>query len=329
MDRLIEIQKKKTDVALLSITSNSILVVFKAIVGLLIGSVAVLSEAIHSAMDLVAALIAFIAVRISYKSPDEDHSFGHGKVENISALAEALLIFIAAAWIIYEAVQKLISPHPLEHVSWGILVMLVSTVANFLVSQRLFKVAEETESAALLADGWHLRTDVYTSLGVSAALIIIFVGGLIIPGASLFWVDPVAAIIVAFLILRAAYKLTADSIRELMDASAPAIEQQWINNYLRNMRPTVRSFHRLRTRKSGPVRFINFHLVVNSSMTVSEAHELGDRITGDFQDHFPNADVTLHVEPCDGSCSNACVGGCLLTISERQSSRTGQKKHGN
>ncbi len=325
MDRLLENQKKKTRVALLSVTSNSILVLFKAVVGLMIGSVAVVSEAIHSGMDLIAALIAFIAVRISYKSPDEDHAFGHGKVENISALAEALLIFIAAAWIIYEAVHKLISPQPLEQVSWGVLVMLVSTIANFLVSQRLFKVAGETDSAALLADAWHLRTDVYTSLGVTCALIIILSGTFLLPGVNLFWVDPVAAIIVACLILRAAYRLTAASIRDLMDASAPAVEQQWMINYLKNMYPTIHSFHRLRTRKSGAIRFINFHLVVDPKMTVLESHELGDRITGDFKEHFPNADVILHVEPCDGSCSTACAGGCLLSIRQREEIRAKEK----
>jgi cation diffusion facilitator family transporter len=318
MDTLIENQKKKTRVALLSIASNSILVVFKAVVGLLIGSVAIISEAIHSGMDLIAALIAFIAVRISYKSPDADHAFGHGKVENISALAEALLIFAAAGWIIYEAVQKLISPHPIEQISWGLLVMLFSTIANFLVSQRLFRVARETDSAALLADGWHLRTDVYTSLGVFTALGVIFIVGYFAPGYNIFWIDPSAAIIVAMLILKAAFNLTTKSVKELMDISTPTEEQEWMKGYLKNMYPEIISYHRLRTRKSGALRHINFHLAVNPDMTVAEAHELGDRIIGDFKQHFNGADVLLHVEPCDGSCTPACISGCLLTPEKRQ-----------
>jgi len=327
MDKLLENQKKKTRVAMLSIVSNSILVVFKAVVGLMIGSVAIVSEAIHSGMDLIAAFIAFIAVRISFKRPDEDHAFGHGKVENISALAEALLIFIAAAWIIYEAIQKLLSPHAIEQISWGVLVMLFSSIANFLVSQRLFKVARETDSAALLADGWHLRTDVYTSLGVFAAMAVILAFEFFLPGFNIYWVDPAAAIIVALLILRAAFNLTVGSIKELMDISTPPTEQEWIKNYLRKLYPTVTSSHRLRTRKSGSLRFIDFHIVVKPEMTVSDAHDLGDKITADFKEHFYDADVLLHVEPCDGSCSPACISGCLLTGKQRENIQSVKDKN--
>ena len=161
-------QREKSRVAALSVISNTVLVLFKAIVGILIGSVSVLSEAIHSGMDLVAALIAFFAVRIAGMAADEDHPFGHTKVENISAAIEALLIFAAAVWIISEAIQRLINPRPIETVGWGVGIMLISTIANLIVSRLLFKVGKETDSAALLADGWHLRTDVYTSVGVMA-----------------------------------------------------------------------------------------------------------------------------------------------------------------
>lgn len=176
-------QRKKTRVATLSVISNSVLVLFKAAVGLSIGSVAVLSEAIHSGMDLIAAIIAFFAVNMSGKAADEDHAFGHTKVENISAAVEALLIFVAAAWIIYEAVHKLIKPQPLETVSWGVGVMLLSTIVNIVVSQRLFKVGKETDSAALSADAWHLRTDVYTSAGVMVGLGIIWLGARFFPAS--------------------------------------------------------------------------------------------------------------------------------------------------
>ena len=155
-----DIQTQKTSVALLSIISNSILVTLKLVTGILIGSVSVLSEAAHSSMDLIASIIAFIAVRISGKRPDEDHHFGHGKVEDISALAEALLILVAAIWIIFEAVQKLIKPQALEAVDWGLGVMLLSVIANIVVSRLLFKVGKNSESPALIADAWHLRTDV-------------------------------------------------------------------------------------------------------------------------------------------------------------------------
>ncbi|MBM3155393.1 MAG: cation transporter [Chloroflexi bacterium] len=310
-------QSQKNRVAALSVISNSILVVFKLVVGVIIGSVSVISEAIHSGMDLVAAVIALVAVRISGRSPDEDHAFGHGKVEDIAAAVEALLIFAAAIWIIYEAVNKLVSPHAIERVGWGVLVMLISAIANLVVSHLLFKIGRKTESAALIADGWHLRTDVYTSVGVMAGLGIILIGGRLLPGVNLYWIDPVAAILVALLILRAALRLTIHAIRDLIDTSTSPAEKAWIHAYLRRLYPTVLSFHRLRTRKAGPERFIDFHMVVHSDMTVSESHKIADKILEDFKAQFPNADVILHIEPCDGKCSQACVSGCQLSDEQR------------
>jgi len=312
-------QRKKTRVASLSVISNTVLVVFKAIVGILIGSVAVLSEAIHSGMDLIAALIAFFAVKMSGKEADEDHAFGHTKVENISAAIEALLIFVAAVWIIYEAVRKLINPQPLETVGWGIAVMLISTIANLIVSRLLFKVGKETDSAALIADGWHLRTDVYTSAGVMAALSLIWLGRYFFPDLNLVWLDPVVAIAVALLILHAAYDLTMRAAQDLIDRSVPKEEKEWMQNYLSALHPTVRSFHRLRTRKAGATRFINIHLALDSKLTVSKSHRIGDEIVADFKVHFPHdIDIIVHIEPCDGSCSPACKSGCLLSEDEQK-----------
>ena len=143
---------KKTAAAILSVASNSLLIILKVVAGLLIGSVAVLSEAIHSGVDLVAALIALFAVRASGREADERHPFGHGKVENISGTIEALLIFAAAAWIIYEAIRKLIDPQEISMPFWGVGVMLVSALVNLFVSGHLFKVSKETDSVSLKAD---------------------------------------------------------------------------------------------------------------------------------------------------------------------------------
>jgi cation diffusion facilitator family transporter len=316
-------QRKKSRVAALSVISNTVLVLFKAAVGILIGSVSVLSEAIHSGMDLVAALIAFFAVRIAGRAADEEHPFGHTKVENISGGIEALLIIVAAVWIIYAAVQKLINPHPLETVGWGVGIMLVSTIANFIVSQQLFKVGKETDSAALLADGWHLRTDVYTSAGVMVGLGLIWLGGYVFPGLNLVWLDSVIAIAVAGLILHAAYDLTKRAIQDLVDQSIPIEEKKWMQNYLSALYPTVRSFHRLRTRKAGATRFINLHLALDSKLTVAESHSIGDKIVADFKAHFPHdVDVIVHIEPCDGVCSPACESGCLLNDEEQKAAKT-------
>ena len=168
--------KRKVSVALLSVASNSILVLLKLIVGIMIGSVSVISEAIHSSVDLLAALIAMLAVKMSGKPADKDHPFGHGKFENISGTVEALLIFVAAAWIIFEAIKKLQNATPLDEAGWGVAVMLISVAANIFVSRRLFFVGKETDSVALQADAWHLRTDIYTSIGVICGLGIVWIG---------------------------------------------------------------------------------------------------------------------------------------------------------
>ena len=315
---------RKIRVAALSILSNSTLVLLKLAVGLFIGSVAILSEAIHSGVDLVAALIAYVAVQASSKPADEDHPFGHGKAENISGTIEAALIFVAAAWIIFEAVDKLLDPQPITMVGWGVAVMLISSVVNIAVSELLFRVARDTESVALEADAWHLRTDVYTSFGVMAGLGIIWGGAWLAPGVNLLWLDPVAAITVALLIIGAAYRLTVTAARDLMDASIPPHEEDEIRTIVKTVYPRVHGFHKLRTRKSGSTRFIEFHAKVGPEMTVGDSHALMHDITHLIERRFPGSHITIHTEPCDGKCDVDCIGGCLLSGDERDMVR--QKK---
>jgi cation diffusion facilitator family transporter len=309
--------RRKARVASFSVASNILLVVGKLVIGLLIGSVSVISEAIHSAVDLVAAVIAFFAVRSSGKPADQEHPFGHGKWESISGAVEALLIFVAAGWIVWEAIHKLLDPGEIEGPGWGVAVMAVSATMNTLVSRALMKVGRETESMALLADAWHLRTDVYTSAGVMIGLLAIWLGDLVLPGVDIRWIDPVVAIAVALLILKAAWHLTRDAVAELLDTRLPADELRWIEEYLRAQQPMVRSVHRLRTRRSGSVRYVDFHLVVEPEMTVEASHSLSHKIGDAIRDHFPYSQVIAHVEPCDGSCQAACQAGCLLPEADR------------
>ena len=224
--------KSKENVALLSVVSNTTLVVMKLIVGILIGSVSVMSEAIHSGVDLMAAVIALFSVKTSSLPADGRHPFGHGKIENISGTVEALLIFVAAGWIIWEAVQELLEPQPMETVGWGVAVMFFSAVANQFVARRLFKVGKETDSVALIADGWHLRTDVYTSAGVIVGLALIWSGEFLFPGRHFHWLDPVAAIGVAALIIKAAWDLTRQSAGGLMDETLPPEEEEEIRRLI-------------------------------------------------------------------------------------------------
>ena len=308
---------RKAQVAALSIASNGILVLLKLTVGLIMGSVSVLSEAIHSAVDLVASVIAFLSVRSSAKPADSNHPFGHGIVENLSGAIEALLIFLAAIWIIIESIHKLRAPQPLENAGIGVVLMLASAVANWIVSRRLFKVGRETDSIALQADAWHLRTDVYTSLGVMAGLGFIWAGKVFCPDVNLNWVDPVAALCVAVLILKAAWDLTAESVRDLLDSSLPESDAEWIRNYVMNLQPAVRGLHGLRTRKGGATRFVEFHLIVPEAMPVREAHDISEKIEEAIMAHFPSIYVTIHIEPCQEPCKPACIPGCFLPEKDR------------
>lgn len=313
-------QLRKSRVALLSVVSNTLLTGGKLAVGLLIGSVSVISEAIHSGVDLLAAVIAWFSVRTSGKPADPDHPFGHGKIENISGTIEALLIFLAGIWIIYEAVLKLMHREPLDAPLWGIVIMLVSAVANFIVSRRLFMVGKETDSMALMADGWHLRTDVWTSAGVMAGLTVILGGRWLFPRTPLDWVDPVAAIAVALLILHTAWKLTVEAGRDLLDASLPKEEEAWIRAFVRSAQdPMIRGIHHLRTRKAGSARFVEFHLRVEGNRTVEESHRLARDLSAGIRARYPHTGVTIHVEPCaEAGCDHrACDDGCRVTPASR------------
>ncbi len=317
MDPPVATTRRKQAAATLSVVSNATLVAGKLTVGLAIGSVSVVSEAVHSAVDLVAAVIAWVAVRGSGRPADDRHRFGHGKLENVSGAVEALLIFAAAVWIALEAVDRLRHPEPLDAPLAGAVVMGVSVVANVIVSRRLFRVGYETGSMALVADAWHLRTDVWTSLGVLSALGVLTVAQWAAPGLDLAWLDPAAAIVVALLIVKAAWKLTSEAMADLIDTSLPEEELEWIHAQVDLLRPVVRSFHALRTRRSGPYRFVDFHLVLDPATPVREAHELVHRIEAAFEARFPAVDVMIHVEPCDATCSDNCLSGCHLSAEER------------
>lgn len=291
----------KSRVAALSVASNTSLVIFKVIVALSIGSISVMSEAIHSGVDLLAAIIALYAVTHSDKPADKRHPFGHGKIENISGVVEALLIFAAAAWIIFEAIKKLMHPEPMDTALWGIVVMGISCGLNIFVSKLLFKVGKATDSIALQADAWHLRTDVWTSFGVMAGLSVIYIGKLVSPSTYLDWVDPAAAMAVALLIVKAAWHLTEQSFHDLMDVSLPENEVEKVRRILDNARPRIDGYHALRTRKAGAARFVEVHMIVDPRMTVDESHALTDRIADSVNEQIGKTRVTVHIEPNDGS----------------------------
>lgn len=278
----------KVSIARLSILSNTCLIIIKLIVGLASGSVSIISEAIHSSMDLMAAVIAFFSVKVSDNPPDSRHPYGHGKVENISGVIEAILIFVAAIWIIVEAVKKLIGEATvLDSIAIGSLVMLISAIINIIVSRRLYKVARETKSVALEADALHLKTDVYTSLGVAVGLGLIMLTGIN-------WLDPVIAILVALFIIRESYVL-------LKRAFTPLLDEAWENDEIDDLEKTLNelnvNFHELRTRVAGNYRFIDLHIDVPRDLSVESAHKYCDMIEEKLTTKFENLNVTIHVEP--------------------------------
>ncbi len=271
----------------MSVISNSLLIVLKLATGIITNSVSVLSEAIHSALDLVAAIITFFAVKLSDAPADEKYPFGYGKVENVSGVIEALLIFVASLWIISEAVGKLITPAETSLPVLGMVVMALSAVINFFVSRRLYRVARETRSVALEADALHLRTDVITSAGVAAGLALIWLTGWHI-------LDPLIALGVAAIIIVQAWKMLRKAFNPLLDTALPAADIEKLTAILKEMNV---QYHDLRTREAGHQRFVEFHLDVMPHETIETIHRQCDLIEERLSREFTGIRVTIHPEP--------------------------------
>ncbi len=279
----------KVAAARLSIISNSSLTLIKLAAGIATGSVSVLSEAVHSATDLLASWIAFFSVKVADRPADESHPFGHGKAENLSGLAEAGLILVAAAWIVFEAVHNLLAQEGPHRLDLGIAVMSVSVVVNILVAGHLSRVARETDSMALEADAQHLWTDVRTSIAVLVGLSLAWFTG---------WsaLDPLVAIGVAFLVAWAGWKLALLAFQPLMDSHLPDEELEEIRRILASD-AAVLSFHKLRTRKAGSMRHVDAHILLDDDLSLLEAHDLAEAVEDKIRNRFPGAEITLHVEP--------------------------------
>ncbi len=288
--------REKIRAANVSITSNLILTLLKFIVGILTGAVSIISEAIHSLNDLLASLIARYAVGQSSKPPDEEHRYGHGKIEDVSALIEGMLIIFVVIFILYEATGRIISGNfKIEIIEAGIAVMLIATIANVFVSRYLYSIAKKTNSSALEADVLHLRTDVYTSLGVFLGLIVVKLTGILI-------LDSIIAIGVAILIVRAAVKMILKSGKNLMDIKLPKSEEDKIIAILDSHREKFIDYHKLRTRSSGAEKYIDVHIVFPKQTSVEDSHNLAGHIKSDIIEKIGKINVIVHIEPCNGKC---------------------------
>jgi cation diffusion facilitator family transporter len=283
--------RSKSGAAALSIASNAVLIALKLAAGAITGSIAIVTEAIHSLVDLVASVIAFISVRKADEPADEEHPYGHEKVENLAATIEGILILVGAAIIVYEATHRLVVGSEVESLGIGIGVMGFSVIANLFVSSVLYRQAREHDSPALEGDGAHLRTDALTSLGVLAGLALVQ-----ITGAAAF--DSITALVVAGAIVWAGISIIRRSSGVLVDETLPDAEMDRIERAIATARtPEVAGYHKLRARRAGSRRHIDFHVQYRSGTSLERAHELAHTMRDSIEAEIPQAEVLIHVEP--------------------------------
>lgn len=292
----------RSGAAWLSVVSNCALIVLKVIAGVLTGSIAILTEAVHSAIDLVASLIALFSVRKADEPADEDHPYGHEKAENVAAGAEAMLILLGAAIIVIEAVRRLVNGSEVESVGIGIAIIAVSIVVNLAVSGFLYRRARALDSPALEGDAAHLRADALTSIAVLVGLVLVKV-----TGSAAF--DSIAALLVAGAIVATGVRLALRSGRVLMDEALPDPELDRIESVIAERRPpTMAGYHKLRGRRAGSRRHVDLHLQFRTGTSLEEAHREAHRLRDAIEAELAGAEVLIHLEP-EGSYHPSDDGG--------------------
>jgi cation diffusion facilitator family transporter len=281
----------KSRAASISIASNATLIVLKIAAGAITGSIAILTEAVHSSIDLLASVVALFSVRKADEPPDPSHPYGHEKVENLTAALEGVLILAGAAIIIYESVHRLITPTAVDSLGVGIAVIGVSAVANMGVSTYLYRQARLTDSPALEGDAAHLRTDAYTSLGVLVGLVLVKV-----TGAER--LDSITALLIAVAIVWSGVRLVTRSSRVLVDEALPdeelAVVRETIDAYAAS---EVSGFHKLRARRAGSRRHIDLHVQFRSGTSLERAHHVSHELQDAIAARLRDADVLIHLEP--------------------------------
>ena len=285
-----DISTEKKFAASLSITSNAVIILLKIVAGILSGSISIISEAIHSFSDFLASVLTFFAVTRSSEPADKEHQFGHGKYEDMSGFIEGGLIILAGLYIIYESVKKLILGYNIEFNSMlGIYVMAFAVVANFMVSSYLFYVAKKADSVSLYADAEHLRTDIFSSLGVLIGLILIKITGIVI-------LDPIIAIIVAIIIIKAGYSISKATLNNLLDGSLPEEDMKKIESIL-DKNISIKGYKDLKTRKVGQCKDIEITIFFEPNLTIAQCHKICDEIEAEFAKRFSNMTIIIHPEP--------------------------------
>ncbi len=283
--------RTKSGAAALSIASNTVLIALKLAAAAITGSIAILTEAIHSLIDLVASVVAYVSVRKADEPADADHPYGHEKVESLAATIEGMLILVGAGIIVYEATHQLVIGSSVDRLGIGIAVMAFSVLANLAVSSVLSRQAKAHESPALEGDAAHLRTDALTSAGVLLGLALVQ-----LTGAAAF--DPITALIVAAAIVWAGIRIIRRSSGVLVDETLPDDELDLIEAAIARARtPEVAGYHKLRARRAGSRRHIDLHVQYRSGTSLERAHELAHRMRASIEAEIAMADVLIHAEP--------------------------------
>jgi cation diffusion facilitator family transporter len=283
----------KTRAAALSILSNTLLIALKLAAGVITGSIAIITEAVHSSIDLIASVIAFFSVRKADEPADESHPYGHQKVENLAAAIEGMLILVGAAVIVFESARRLSNGASVEKLGVGIAVIGISGLCNLAVSGYLSRQARATDSPALEGDAAHLRTDAATSFGVLLALVLVQV-----TGVEAF--DPIVALLVAGAIVYAGIRILSRSSRVLVDEALPPEELAAVREAIEAAAPgEVVGFHKLRARRAGSRRYVDLHVQFRDGTTLQRAHEVSHDLQAEIKRRLRGADVLIHLEPED------------------------------
>lgn len=304
---------RKLFAAKLSITTAVSLSVLKFIVGLLTGSMAVLSSAIDSMLDILMSGVNFLAIRHAEQPADDSHAYGHGKFETMAALIQSLVIGGSGVWILIESLRRLLMGASPSRLGSGMIVLGISAVASWLISRYLIKVAKETDSAALRADSLHFSMDVYTNLALTIGLVVMYV-------FHLAWLDPLLSLLVGGYIFHEAIKLARHALDDVLDAQLPEDLRARIEKVIREHGGNMLDCHNLRTRKSGSRKIIDFHLTVCKNLSVDESHRITEILEKHIERELNNSDITIHVEPCHHpECPEdpkSCKAGVIHALTE-------------
>ncbi|WP_035273822.1 cation diffusion facilitator family transporter [Desulfogranum japonicum] len=303
--------QKKIRAARVSIVTAVFLAVMKFAVGIFSGSMAVLSSAIDSMLDIVMSGVNYLAISHAEQPADANHPYGHGKFETLATVIQSVVIGGSGVWIIIESVQRLMSGHAPGRLTGGIIALLISVGVSFVLSRYLKQVARQTDSSALAADSLHFSMDIYTNLAL-------LVGLVVMSFFHLAWIDNLLSIVVACYIIFEAGKLVRLALRDVLDEQLPEDLRRQIIEIIVKNRSNVFSFHNLRTRRAGSQKLIDFHMTVCKHLSVDEAHRLTEDIEQDIRQLVAGADIMIHVEPCEQAGCNGPEDCTQLVDKERE-----------